>query len=79
MITLGLKHGKYIYVKRSDGWYVKIRVLNIRFKKKKEQGDVLNPSRYVITGYKTSKPPHRAIVINEETLPEETRRELHLV
>ncbi|MEM1628640.1 MAG: DUF5622 domain-containing protein [Desulfurococcaceae archaeon] len=66
---MGLKHGKYIYVKRKDGWYVKIRVLNIRFAKKKQEIDISNPTRYIITGVKTKKPPLTATIISEEALP----------
>lgn len=71
---MGLKHGKYIYVKRSDGWYVKVRVLNIRFGKKQEEGiDVNNPTRYIVTGFKTKVPPITAIVISEDALPQPVR------
>ena len=27
---MGGKHGKYVYVERGDGWYVKVRVLKSR-------------------------------------------------
>jgi hypothetical protein len=71
---MGLKHGKYVYVKRPDGFYVKVRVLNIRFGKKTEQGDISNPSRYIVTGYKTKTPPLTGVVVSEEALPEETKK-----
>lgn len=76
---MGLKHRKYIYVKRSDGYYVKVRVLNIRFGSKMEQGDLSNPSRYVVVGYKTLKPPRTAVIVNEETLPDETRKAIYSI
>ncbi|MEM1662285.1 MAG: DUF5622 domain-containing protein [Desulfurococcaceae archaeon] len=79
---MGLKHSKYVYVRRSDGLFVKVRVLNIRFNKKsglKERGkqiervvfDVTDPSRYIVLPYKTSKPPHNSIVIDVSELPRE--------
>jgi len=76
---MGLKHGKYIYVKRSDGFYVKVRGLNLRFGEKMEQVNITDPSRFIITGYKTMNPPLTAIIVNEEVLPEDTRRNLYLV
>ncbi len=71
---MGLKHGKYIYVKRNDGYYVKVRVLNIRFKGKTEGADINNPSKYIATNYKTTKPPLTATIISEEVLPEDIRK-----
>ncbi|MEM0469617.1 MAG: DUF5622 domain-containing protein [Desulfurococcaceae archaeon] len=76
---MGLKHKKYIYVKRSDGWYVKVRVLNIRFGSKIEQADVGDPSRYVVIGLKTRNPPQKAITVGEEALPEELRNQLYTI
>jgi hypothetical protein len=76
---MGLKHRKYIYVKRSDGFYVKVRVLNLRFGEKMEQVNLTDPSRFIITGYKTVNPPPTAVVVDEEVLPEDTRRSLYLV
>lgn len=76
---MGLKHRKYIYVKRNDGWFVKVRVLNIRFGKKIEQGDVADPTRYIVTGFRTKTPPHTAVIINEEALPDDARRSLYTV
>ncbi len=74
MFNMGLKHGKYVYVDRLDGTYVKVRVLNIRFHKKTEEKiDVTNPTRYIVTGTVTSKPPKNAVVISIEALPEEVR------
>ena len=73
-MIMGLKHGKYIYVERSDGWYVKVRVLNIRFKKKgkseKYSFDINDPTRYVVLSVKVKNPPHKAIIVKEEDLPE---------
>lgn len=79
---MGLKHSKYVYVKRSDGMFVKVRVLNIRFDKKsglKERGkqieravfDPTDPSRYVVLPHKTSKPPYRSLVLDVSELPRE--------
>lgn len=77
---MGLKHRKYIYVKRSDGWYVKVRVLNIRFGSKIEQQvDIGDPSRYIIISSKTKNPPRKAIIVDEEALPEALRNDLHAV
>jgi len=72
---MGLKHGKYIYVEREDGFYVKVRLLKIRFGKKgKEAGDLNNPENYVVTLVKTRNPPPSAMVIKEQDLPDEVRR-----
>lgn len=76
---MGLKHKKYVYVKRSDGWYVKVRVLNIRFGTKVEHADVGDPSRYIVVGFKIKKPPLTATVISEEAVPETTRKTLYSV
>ncbi|MEM4602098.1 MAG: DUF5622 domain-containing protein [Desulfurococcaceae archaeon] len=72
---MGLKHGKYIYVKRNDGYYVKVRVLNFRFQKKISQKlDVSDASKYIVLGTKLSAPPLKGIVISEEDLPEGVRK-----
>lgn len=73
---MGLKHGKYIYVERGDGLYVKIRLLGIRFKKggKKSEADYNDPSRYVVLPVKQLAPPRGAVVIKAEDLPEAVRR-----
>jgi len=77
---MALKHRKYVYVKRSDGYYVKVRVLNIRLGRKVEQtADLSNPTRYTVTGFKTKKPPLTAVIIGEEVLPEEVRKQLYEV
>lgn len=76
---MGLKHRKYVYVQRSDGYYVKVRVLNIRFGRKVEGGDVQDPTRYIVLGFKTKKPPRTAIVISEEALPQAVRSLLYTV
>ncbi|ADV64975.1 DUF5622 domain-containing protein [Desulfurococcus mucosus] len=77
---MGLKHGKYIYVKRSDGWYVKVRVLNVRFGKKQGEGvDASNPTRYIVTGSKTRIPPVHAVVVEEEAIPQPVRSSLYEV
>lgn len=77
---MGLKHRKYIYVKRSDEYYVKVRVLNIRFGSKgSEVGDITDSSRYLITHFKTTSPPPTAVVVNEEALPEDVRKQLYAI
>ncbi len=66
---MGGKHGKYAYVLRNDGWYVKVRVL-----KGREQGD---PEKYIVVGPKTRKPPATYPVLREDDLPEDVRRQLY--
>ncbi|MCE4619364.1 MAG: DUF5622 domain-containing protein [Desulfurococcales archaeon] len=65
---MGGKHGKYVYVKRSDGWYVKVRV----FKSRAED----DPERYIVVGPKVKEPPFTYEVLDEEELPEEVRERL---
>lgn len=65
---MGLKHGKYIYVMRGDGYYVKVRV----FKGREEGKD-----RYLVVGPKVKKPPRTAKVLREEQLPDEVRLNLY--
>ncbi len=68
---MGGKHGKYAYVRRSDGWYVKVRVLKSRAED--------DPSRYIPLGYKTRKPPITYPILREEELPDEVRAKLYEV
>ncbi|MCD6428791.1 MAG: DUF5622 domain-containing protein, partial [Desulfurococcales archaeon] len=56
---MGLKKGKYVYVKVNDKAYVKVRVL----KSKSEE----NPERYVVVGPVVKEPPWTAKVIDLET------------
>jgi hypothetical protein len=77
--VVGLKHGKYIYVERGDGYYVKVRVLGVRFKRGSVEGDISDPSRYIIMGFKTKKPPESAIIVSEESLPQAIREKLYSV
>ncbi len=73
---MGSKHGKYVYVKRDDGYYVKVRVLNIRFKKRgkeKYSFDINDPSRYVVLSVKIKKPPAKAQIIRIDDLPSSVR------
>ena len=65
---MGAKKGKYIYVKRSDGLYAKIRV----FKKR----DPNSPDAYIITGTVVKKIPRKAKVLALEELPEELRSKI---
>lgn len=77
---MGLKHGKYIYVKRRDGWYIKVRVFNVRFGKKMEEGiDTSNPALYMPTGVKVKAPPVTAVVLDEDALPQPVREALYSV
>ncbi len=68
---MGGKHGKYVYVERADGWFVKVRVL-----KSRDPGD---PSRYVVVGPKVRNPPITYRVLKEEELPDEIRSSLYEV
>jgi len=68
---MALKHGKYVYVARHDGWYVKVRVL-----KGRSEND---PSRYVVIGPKVREPPPRAKIVRETALPEVVRRQIYEV
>ncbi|MDK6028047.1 DUF5622 domain-containing protein [Ignisphaera sp. 4213-co] len=65
---MGLKHKKYVYVKRNDGVYVKVRVL-----KSREESE----SRYIVVGPKVNKPPYTATIISENQLPEPIRIKLY--
>ena len=66
-----MKHGKYVYVKRTDGWYVKVRVL-----KGMPSED---PGKYIVVGPKTRVPPLNARILLEAELPEEARQRLYEV
>jgi len=68
---MGGKHGKYVYVDRGDGWYVKLRVL-----KSRDEDDV---SRYIVVGFKTRKPPATYPILYIDELPEEVQRKLYEV
>ncbi len=77
---MALKHGKYIYIQRNDGWFVKARVLNIRLKKKGKEKisyDITDPTRYIIIGPKTKRVPFNAQILKEDDIPEEVRREIN--
>lgn len=77
---MGLKHGKYVYVERKDGWFIKVRLLGVRFKKESRQGvDINDPNRYVILPVKTKNPPYRAIIVREEDLPQSVREKIYSV
>ncbi|MCC6045752.1 MAG: DUF5622 domain-containing protein [Ignisphaera sp.] len=67
---MGLKHKKYVYVKRIDGIFVKIRVLKSRQE---------SESKYIIVGPKFVRPPQTATVISEESLPETVRKKLYSI
>jgi len=68
---MGLKHGKYVYVKRSDGYYIKVRVL-------KSRGDE-DQDKYIVVGPKTHKVPPTATIVREEQLPEKIREKLYAI
>ncbi len=68
---MGGKHGKYVYVRRRDGWYVKVRLF-------KNRGSE-DPNRYLVVGPKRREAPITFEVLEEEELPEAARRALYLV
>lgn len=68
---MGGKHGKYVYVERRDGWYVKVRVLKGR--------DPSDPSKYIVVGPKTRNPPFTYKILKEEELPDEVKPLLYQV
>lgn len=68
---MGGKHGKYAYVARRDGWYVKVRVLKNR--------DEKDPGRYIVVGPKTRRPPATYPLLEEEELPEEVRQSIYRI
>ncbi|MEM1873087.1 MAG: DUF5622 domain-containing protein [Acidilobaceae archaeon] len=65
------KHEKYVYVRRRDGWYVKVRVFKSR--------DEKDSSRYVPLNTKTREPPRTFRVIHESELPSEVVQKLYTV
>lgn len=67
---MGLKHGKYVYVARADGYYVKVRILKSRTDEE---------SKYIVTGSKVREPPATAQIIREEQLPDKVRTELYAI
>ncbi len=71
MIAMGGKHGKYIYVQRKDGWYVKVRVL-----KSREPSD---PDKYIVIGPKVKEPPYTYKVLKEDDLPDLIKEKLYMV
>jgi len=66
---MGLKHGKYVYVKVKDNLFVKLRVL-----KSREEN---SPDRYIILNVIQKRVPSRkARVIEIEKLPIEVKDKL---
>ncbi|MEM0340624.1 MAG: DUF5622 domain-containing protein [Acidilobaceae archaeon] len=65
------KHEKYAYVRRKDGWYVKLRVLKSR--------DEKDSSKYVILDLKTRRVPRSFKVIHEKDLPPDVVQKLYQV
>jgi len=68
---MGGKHGKYAYVERRDGLFVKVRV----FKNKPED----SAERYLVVGPKRKDAPPTFPVLKEDDLPEEVRPRLYEV
>jgi hypothetical protein len=66
---MGGKHGKYAYVQRNDGWYVKVRVLKSRAEN--------DPTRYIVVGPKRKDAPPTYPVLREDEVPEEIRKQLY--
>ncbi len=58
---MGLKHGKYAYVRISEGRYVKVRLL-------KNRAEDL-PERYLVVGPVVKKPPINATILDISELP----------
>ncbi len=67
---MALKHGKYVYIERSDGYYVKARV----FKSRDEES-----TKYIIIGPKLRKPPMNAAIVKETQLPNTIKEKLYTV
>jgi hypothetical protein len=65
------KHGKYVYVRRKDGWYVKVRV----FKNRAED----DAERYLVVGPKRREAPPTFSILEEDEIPEEVRPQLYSV
>lgn len=65
---MGGKHGKYVYIDRGDGWYVKARVF-----KNKALDD---PGKYLPVGPKVREPPFTFEIVRLEDLPEQVREAL---
>ncbi len=79
---MGAKHGKYIYIQRRDGWYVKVRVLNIRLKKKGKEKfsfDINDPEKYIVVKTKTRNPPFNAEILKEEDIPLEVQKKIYRI
>ena len=71
VIIMGGKHGKYIYVERKDGWYVKVRVLKSR--------DPSDPDKYIVIGPKVKEPPYTYRIMKEDDLPDLVKEKLYMV
>ena len=71
VIIMGGKHGKYIYVERKDGWYIKVRVLKSR--------DPSDPDKYVVIGPKVKEPPYTYRIMKEDDLPDLVKEKLYMV
>ncbi len=68
---MGGKHGKYVYVLREDGWYVKVRVFKSR--------ETTDASRYIVLSFKTRKPPLTYPVMRIDELPSEVQEAVRRV
>ncbi|RLG80801.1 MAG: cren protein [Thermoprotei archaeon] len=65
---MGLRRGKYMYVKVEDRKYVKVRV----FKGRADS----NPDKYVIVGKPVRRIPPTAKIIDIKELPDEVARKI---
>ena len=68
---MGGKHGKYAYVLRRDGWYVKVRIIKSRAED--------DPERYVVLGPKVREAPITMPIVREEELPDEVIPKLYMI
>ncbi|MCS7112297.1 MAG: DUF5622 domain-containing protein [Ignisphaera sp.] len=67
---MALKHGKYVYIERKDGYYIKARVF-------KSKGD--EAAKYIIVGPKLSKPPASATIVKEDQLTGNIKEKLYAI
>ncbi|GAA5419292.1 hypothetical protein Stok01_01250 [Sulfurisphaera tokodaii] len=72
MITMTLKHGKYVYVQLDKNKYVKMRYLK-SYEKAEKANDV---NAYIILGKIVTKASRKAKILKREDLPVEVRDKL---
>ncbi|MCE4625145.1 MAG: DUF5622 domain-containing protein [Desulfurococcales archaeon] len=73
---MGGKHGKYVYVKLPDGWYIKVRVFKGRLGEKEDYSN-LEPEAVIPVGPKVKEPPFTFKVVDIEEFPEEVRKKIY--